>query len=136
MPCSVGMRIQYYVTLLKCSWVLSTGTHELETKLLLPEQKENEGKFPDEIAPSGTPMKSSETKLEKEFAEMEAAILTSQGLCSKISNHMGWIKEEKAFLCWGTKVRDTAPINELTRLQNQLARMKVLLASIKSGKNS
>lgn len=118
--------------MLKCSWVLSA---EEKRKLLPSEEKKNKEKIPDEIAPIAAPMTSSETKLEKEFAEMEAAILTSQGLCSKISNHMGWIKEEKAFMCWGTKVRDTAPVNELTRLQNQLLRMKTLLASIKSGKD-
>jgi len=106
----------------------------LETKLLQSEE-ENKAGLPDEVAPSIAPMKSSETKLEKQFAELEAAIHTSQGLCSKISNHMGWIKEEKAFLCWGTKVRDNAPVNELTRLQNQLARMKTLVNSIKSGKD-
>lgn len=107
----------------------------MEPKLLPSEEKKEKQKIPDEAAPPIAPSKSSETKLERQFAEMEAAIQTSQGLCSKISNHMGWIKEEKAFLCWGTKVRDTAPVNELTRLQNQLVRMKTLLASIKSAKD-
>jgi len=111
-----------------------TGRHGLETKFLSSEE-ENKANLPDEIALSTAPMKSSETKLEKQFAELEAAIHTLQGLCSKISNHMGWIKEEKAFLCWGTKVRDHAPVTELTRLQNQLARMKTLLNSIKSEKD-
>lgn len=102
--------------------------------MLPSEEKKKEESMSDEVAPSAVPVKRFETKLEKECAEMEAAILTSQGLCTKIGNHMAWIKEEPKFLCWGSKVRDNAPINELTRLQNQLLRMKTLLANIKSGK--
>lgn len=114
--------------------VLSTDSQELETSLRPAQEVEN--KAPLQLAADKiAPMKSSVTKRELEFAEMEAAILTSQALCSKISNHMGWIKEEKAFLCWGTKARDNAPVNELTRLQNQLLRMKTLFANIKSGKD-
>ncbi|KAG0566404.1 hypothetical protein KC19_7G061500 [Ceratodon purpureus] len=110
-----------------------TGNQELKSvhPALESDKKVSLDKTPDEIGPT----KSSQTKRELEFAEMEAAIATSQALCSKISNHMGWIKEEKAFLCWGTKVRDNAPVNELTRLQNQLHRMKTVLANIKSGKD-
>jgi hypothetical protein len=101
-------------------------------KVLPSDEKKIEERMPDEVAPSAVPAKRFETKLEKDYAELEAAILTSQGLCTKIGNHMAWIKEEPKFLCWGTKVRDNAPINELTRLQNQLLRMKTLLANIRS----
>lgn len=103
--------------------------------MLPSEEKKQEEKLPDEVAPSAVPVKRLETKLEKEYAELEAAIVTSQGLCTKIGNHMAWIKEEPKFMCWGTKVRDNAPTNELTRLQNQLLRMKTLLANIKSHSN-
>ena len=114
------------------SWMLFLGCEDLKTNVLLAQERENKASsrnIPDGIAP----IKSLETKRELEFAEMEAAILTSQELCSKINNHMGWIKEDKSFLCWGTKARDTAPVNELTRLQNQLLRMRTLLSNIKSG---
>ena len=99
-------------------WVFSIGSQELSTK---------EASFDislDKIAS----IKSSATKQDLEFTEMEAAILTSQALCS-------WIEEEKIFLYWGTKVWDNAPVNELTILQNQLFWMKALLANIKSGKD-
>lgn len=72
--CSVGMRIQYYVILLKCFWVFFIGIYELEIKLFLLEQKENEGKFLDEIVFFGIFMKSFEIKFEKEFVEMEVVI--------------------------------------------------------------
>jgi hypothetical protein len=114
--------------------VFSTGSQELKANLLPILKRDNKASFDisrDKIAP----IKNSTTKRDLEFAEMEVTILMSQALCAKINNHMGWIKEEKILLCWGTKVWDNAPVNELTRLQNRLLRMKTLLANIKSGKD-
>jgi hypothetical protein len=99
--------------------VFSIGSQELKANLLPTLERDNKASFdisPDKIAP----IKNSATKRDLNFTKMEAAILTSQALCVKINNHMGWIKEEKILLCWGTKVWDNAPVNELMRLQNQL----------------
>ena len=111
--------------------VFSTGSQELKVNFLPILYRDNHISRQD--GPNKTtPIKSSATKRDLEFAKMEAIILMSQALCTKISNHMGWIKEEKIFLCWRIKVQDNALVNELTRLQNQLLWMKTLLINIKS----
>ncbi|XP_024396760.1 uncharacterized protein [Physcomitrium patens] len=110
------------------------GNEDLDLKLPLPEQQAKE-KFPENIPVPRPLMQTSGTEFGKEFDEMEAAILTSQDLCAKISHQMGHIKEDKAFLCWGTKLRSSAPVDELARLQKQLLRMKALLPSLRNGIN-
>jgi hypothetical protein len=123
--CSVVVRVlQKFAEMF---WVFSIGSQELKTNLLPILERDNKASF-DISLDKITPIKSSVTKQDLEFTEMEAAIHTSQALCS-------WIEEEKIFLCWGTKVRDNVPVNELTILQNQLFWMKALLANIKSGKD-
>ena len=112
--------------------MFSTGCQELKTNLLPILEKDNKASF--EITPHKiVPIKSFATKQDLEFAEIEAIILTSQALCVKIDNHMGWIKEEKIFLYWKTKIWDNAPFNKLMRMQNELLWMKTLLKNIKSG---
>jgi hypothetical protein len=79
-------------------WVFSIGSQELKENLLLAPERDNKASFditPHKIAP----IKSSAIKQDLEFTKMEATILTSQALCAKISNHMGWIKEKYIFLC-------------------------------------
>lgn len=119
---------------LTCPWVFVKGNEDLDLKLPLPEQQAKE-KFPENIPVPRPLMQTSGTEFGKEFDEMEAAILTSQDLCAKISHQMGHIKEDKAFLCWGTKLRSSAPVDELARLQKQLLRMKALLPSLRNGIN-
>ena len=115
-------------------YVFSTGCQELKANLLPTLERDNKASF--EITPYKiAPIKSYAIKQDLEFAEIEIVILTSQALCAKIGNHIGWINEEKIFLYWRTKVWDNAPFNELMRMQNELLRMKTLLENIKSGNN-
>lgn len=107
------------------------GSGKLESALA-PELDKHDRKSPEETPPLTPQFSRVITKREKEFAALEAAIVTSQTFCSRISQHMGWIKEEKSFFCCGTKVTDNAPAAELRGLQNQLQSMKALLASLKN----
>ena len=105
-----------------------TGSSRLESALS-PENKGLSG----ELAPSILPMSSQvKCKQEKDLAELEHAILTSQSLCTKISNPERWVKEEKSFFCCKPNVRDTTPVAELRGLQNQINIMKALVTSLKN----